>query len=318
MQTNNTLLAKWHFISIFLIFLASANAAANNTVSEITWLQSDTAPFHLKKSTHAPDGGLCDYLIEQLIETLPNIKHTRLLLPQKRIGKYLDEGQMACYPCMIHREKSTDRVTYSMPTTVYPPFNIITTPANAEAISLRHGDPVQLINLLTDTHFIFGQTAARKFTQEINEIARNTKSYENASLSWSSENESRAVIARLNHGYIDYTIDYPFLADYYNRFSELSNVVALPIANHQSNLVLGAVGCSSNAPNNFANNALQQINQVLQHTILPSVQYQASQRQWLESTFPDFITHYQQQILNVNRPANAAPAAVENPNKAEQ
>ncbi|WP_283710198.1 ABC transporter substrate-binding protein [Pseudoalteromonas prydzensis] len=313
-ESSNTLLAKWVFICTFL--LLSASATANNNVEEITWLQSDTAPFHLNKTSKAPNGGLCDYLIEQLIEQLPNIKHTRLLVPQKRIGKYLDEGKMACFPCMIHRTKSTDRVVYSIPTTVYPPFSIITTPAKAETISLQHGDPVQLIKLLTDSNFIFGQTAARKFTTEINEIARNTKSYDHASLSWSSENESSAVIARLNHGYIDYTIDYPFLADYYNRFSELSNVVALPIAN-QSNLVLGAIGCSTHAPNNFANNALRQINQVLQQNILPSAQYQASQRQWLEATFPDFIMQYQKQVLNVNPQATSAPAVVENPDKAE-
>lgn len=309
----------YYIITLFFYFSSNyAYANRTNTITEITWLQSDTAPFHLEKSTQAPAGGLCDYLVEQLIAQLPEIKHTRFLLPQKRIGKYLDEGKMACYPCMIHRTKSTDRAAYSIPTTVYPAFNIITTPTNAKAISLRHGAPVQLINLLTDNHFIFGQTAARKFTRKINEIAYNTKSYENASLSWGSENESSAVIARLNHGYIDYTIDYPFLADYYNRFSELSNVVALPIADHQNNLVLGAIGCSANAPNNFANNALRQINRVLQQSILPSAQYQTSQRQWLESTFPDFLVQYQQQVLNVNLPASAAPEEVEHPNKAEQ
>ena len=279
----------YYIVTLFTVFL-STNIQANNTdeVTHITWLQSDTPPFHLPKTEDAPTGGLCDYLVEQLINELPNITHTRLIVPQKRIGKYLDEGQTACFPCMIHRQKKTTRATYSIPTTVYPPFAIITTEQNATLISQRHSSPVNLVKLLTDDNFVFGQSAARKFTPALNTITRNTKSYENASLSWNSDNESSAVINRINHGYIDYTIDYPFLADYFNRFTPLTNVVTLPITNHQDNLVLGAVGCSSHAANNFADNALRQINQVLQQSILSSEQYQISQRQWLAATFPDF------------------------------
>ncbi|MGO3848421.1 MAG: ABC transporter substrate-binding protein, partial [Pseudoalteromonas prydzensis] len=106
--------------------------------------------------------------------------------------------------------------------------------------------------------------------------------------------------------------------DYFNRFTPLTNVVTLPITNHQDNLVLGAVGCSSHAANNFADNALRQINQVLQQSILSSEQYQISQRQWLAATFPDFNMHYQQLILNFNSPTSVVPAIVQNPDKAER
>ncbi len=278
------------------ISLASFACSSNN-IDEITWLYSDTAPFHLAKHEQSPNGGLCDYLTEQLIKELPQIKHSRLQLPNQRITKYLTEGHAACHPCMIYRKTSTVRAIYSIPTTVYPPFSIITTKNNAKTISRQHGSPVRLINLLIDNSFIFGQTAARQFTNEINTIAKNTGAKEKGSLSWGSENESYAVISRLNHGYIDYSIDYPFVADYYNRFTKQDNVIALPIEAPKNTFVLGAVGCSATAPNNFAEKALKIINEKLKQSILPSEKYQESQRKWLKNTFTDFDEYYQQLIL---------------------
>ncbi|MCQ8879083.1 ABC transporter substrate-binding protein [Pseudoalteromonas shioyasakiensis] len=272
-------------------------SSSSQNIEEITWLYSDTAPFHLAKSEQSPDGGLCDYLTEQLIKELPQIKHTRLQIPNQRITKYLTEGHKACHPCMIHRKNSTPRAKYSIPTTVYPPFSIITTTANAKKISQLHGPTVRLISLLTDSSFIFGKSAARKFTNEINTVAQNTGINSKASLSWSSENESRAVISRLNHGYIDYSIDYPFVADYYNRNTKLNNVVTLSIDSPREKFVLGAVGCSATAPNDFAKKALKIINDRLEQNILPSEKYQESQRKWLKNTFTDFDQYYQQQIL---------------------
>lgn len=295
----------WYLIQ-FLSYVFASNVAASSTITQITWLQSDNPPFHIAKSIKAPNGGLCDYLTEELIKQLPNIKHTRTIVPQARIGKYLDDGHTACYPCMIYREKNTTRAAYSIPTTVYPAFSVIAAPQKAQQITQRHGDPVQLVKLLTDKKFIFGKSAARKFSPEINQIAHNTKVYENASLSWSSENESNAVIARLNHGYIDYTIDYPFMADYYNRFSAQDNVTTLAISDNENNMVLGAIGCSASSANDFAKKLLPQINTILQQKILPSKEYQSSQRQWLEHTFSDFNTRYQQYVLQFKPQANAA------------
>ena len=126
------------------------------------------------------------------------------------------------------------------------------------------------------------------------------------------------MINRLNHGYIDYTIDYPFLADYYNRFSEFDNVVTLPIADHADKLVLGAIGCSTNAPNNFANNALKKINRVLTNSILPSAKYQQTQRVLLENTFAEFDQQYQQQILKLTQPTTLAEPISLSPSVTEQ
>ncbi|WP_394192734.1 ABC transporter substrate-binding protein [Pseudoalteromonas atlantica] len=293
------MIKRWNKNNTALLLLWTSGAFANTTdnISEITWLQSDTPPFHLNKSELTPYGGLCDNLVEQLIEHLPSLKHTRVVMPQKRIGKNLDEGENACFPCMIYLKEDTARATYSVPTAVYPPFSIITTANNATKINNKHGQPVQLVNLLIDPEFVFGQSAARKFTPKLNEIAKNTQIYNSASLSWSSENESKTVISRINHGYIDYTIDYPFMADYFNRENEHNTIVSLNFEANQAPFVMGAIGCSSSAPNEFGRKAIEKINKVLTQKVLPSKAYQRSQLFWLENSFTNFNQIYQQNIL---------------------
>lgn len=284
---------------LFFCFVSSSAFAAEKTdISKILWLQSANPPFHLEKSEHAPAGGLCDNLVEQLIENLPDIKHSRATIPQKRIGKYLDEGKMVCFPCMIHKKQANSRATFSIPTAIYPAFNIITSKSNAQKITQLHGLPVNLVSLLTDMSFIYGKSEARKFTNKLNEIVLNTKSSEHTSYSSSSDNESHAVIARINREYIDYTIDYPFIAHYFKRFSKNPQLTALPIEGQKNKLIHGAIGCSTSAANNFATQAISQINQVLKNIILNSTEYKQSQHYWLNTTINDFTKQYQQQIIN--------------------
>lgn len=285
---------KTALLCLLLLNTYAINAATN--VEQILWLQSATPPFHIEKSEQDPLGGLCDNLVDQLIENLPSIKHSRAVIPQKRIGKYMDEGQPACFPCMIYKEQATTRATFSVPTAIYPAFGIITTKNNAKKITQRHGEPVNLISLLTDRRFIYGKSEARKFTDILNQITFNTKSSERTSFSTSSDNETNVVIDRLDHDYIDYTIDYPFIADYFK--NEYKSVTALAIDNQQEQWVFGAVGCSTSAPNNFAKHVIKKVNHVLKNKVLNSQQYQKSQEKWLKPSIENFSKRYEQYILN--------------------
>ncbi|MEI8643255.1 ABC transporter substrate-binding protein [Pseudoalteromonas sp. Hal040] len=263
----------------------------------ITWLENDGKPFFIEKSNAYPHGGLCNEITDMLIEALPNINHNKVMLPQKRGSKYLDDGQMACYACMIHRDKKTNRATYSIPTTVYPPFSVLSTKEKALKIKQKHGNPVSLISLLTDANFMFGQNDARKFGSKLDTIAKNTKLYESAALSGTGSSPNFALLSQLEHGYIDYTIDYPYVADYYNQQNQ-QNIQKLTIVNPAQNVVFGAIGCSTNAPNNYAEKVLAEINEALKNKVLPSERYQQSQRVWLEQSFPEFSTYYQRYILD--------------------
>ena len=263
----------------------------------ITWLENDGKPFFVEKSSTTSHGGLCNEITDMLIEALPDINHSKVMLPQKRGSKYLDDGHMACYACMIHRDKKTNRATYSIPTTVYPPFSVLSTEEKTLKIKQKHGNPVSLISLFTDANFIYGQNDARKFGSQLDKIAKNTKLYESAALSGNGSSPNFALLSQLGHGYIDYTIDYPFVADYYNQQHQ-KNIQKLTIVNPAQNVVFGAIGCSTSAPNNYAENVLAEINEALKNKVLPSERYQQSQRVWLKQSFPEFSSYYQRYILD--------------------
>ncbi|KPM77069.1 hypothetical protein AOG26_11815 [Pseudoalteromonas sp. UCD-33C] len=263
----------------------------------ITWLENDGKPFFIEKSSTTSHGGLCNEITDMLIEALPDINHSKVMLPQKRGSKYLDDGHMACYACMIHRDKKTNRATYSIPTTVYPPFSVLSTEEKTLKIKQKHGNPVSLISLFTDANFIYGQNDARKFGSKLDKIAKNTKLYESAALSGNGSSPNFALLSQLEHGYIDYTIDYPFVADYYNQQHQ-KNIQKLTIVNPAQNVVFGAIGCSTSAPNNYAEKVLAEINEALKNKVLPSERYQQSQRVWLKQSFPEFSSYYQRYILD--------------------
>lgn len=288
----------YYAFCLLIVFNAHAVEQKVQPLEEIIWLQSYTPPFHIAKSESAPQGGICDNLTEQLIRTITDVKHTRLIVPQQRINKYLNEGKNVCFPCVIYKKNNNQQLNYSNPTTVYPPFSIITTKELKPQLEEKHGSPIHLINLLTDPQYVYGQAAARKFTTKINTIIENTKRDKESSLSWNSENESQAVIARLSHGFLDYSIDYPFMADYFNKQGEYTNIESVPIAENDIQFIRGAIGCAAKAPNNFAEQALKKINRALKNNVLQSPEYQQSQHNWLKTTFTDFDKHYQQQVIN--------------------
>jgi len=291
---------------LFSSFTALGNTKQAEPIKEIIWLQSYTPPFHITKSDKAPQGGLCDNLTEQLINTITDVKHTRLVVPQQRINKYLNEGKNVCFPCVIYKKQNNHILKLSNPTTVYPPFSVLTTTELAPKLTKKHGLPINLINLLADQNYIYGQAAARKFSNRINTIISNTKLNNSSSFSWSSENESQAVIARLSRGFLDYSIDYPFMADYFNKQGRFNNITSIPLAEEEDGFIRGAVGCAVKAKNNFATQAIKRINNALKTTILQSPEYIKSQHAFLNPSFADFNKHYQQQVINFKLPATDA------------
>lgn len=107
-------------LSTLVIFSLYSHTLIAKPVEEILWLQSKTPPFHLDADDS--QSGLCDNLTEQLISTIKGVKHTRLVLPQKRINKYIDEGKNVCFPCAIYKHSANKQFIYSIPTSIYPPI----------------------------------------------------------------------------------------------------------------------------------------------------------------------------------------------------
>ena len=300
-------------LTLLLLFSNYCISKPEKPIFEITWLQSNTPPFHLQPDELQP--GLCDNLTKQLISAIEDVKHTHLVMPQKRINKYIQEGRNVCFPCVIHKKSANKVYIYSNPTAIYPAFSIIATKSKADIISKKHGNPIDLISLFTDESFTYGQAGARLFSADLNTIIENSLTHQNVSLSWNSDNESGAVINRLRHGFLDYSLDYPFMASYFNKQINLKEIISIPIAKSKNSLIQGAVGCATNAPNNFASQAITKINAVLKSSILSSSTYQQSQRYWLDEHIENFDMLYYQYVLNFDSQTSDAPISTADHNK---
>ncbi len=266
---------------LYLVPVTGLQAQDTTTSQTLTieWLQSDAEPFFIARTETYPYGGLCDTLVEEIIRVTPQINHIRTVIPQARISKALDEGHTACFPCMIHRVKNTTRANYSIPTVRYPPFVVIATPAKARVIRERYGSPVELSRLLADSGLIRGQHGARKLPPELQHLASSPSATRSLAKNYRAENETQSIIDMLEHGYIDYTLDYPFVATYFNR--ELSTrLEVIPFTSAKQLPVFGAVGCATSAPNDFARQALSAINKALQEKVLQSPRYLESLHFW--------------------------------------
>ncbi|WP_278404418.1 ABC transporter substrate-binding protein [Pseudoalteromonas ruthenica] len=276
------------------LVLCTAWSTKAQTVEKIIWLQSKTPPFHLPRTTEYPFAGLCDELLNQLITKMPGIEHEKLLLPQKRIHRYMNEGEKVCFPCMIHRNKDTHTAKLSIPTAVYPPFTLITTVDKRDQLTQAHGKPINLASLFADDSFTYGQVAARRFSGELQTLLQQTAHSRPAVLSYRADGESGAIAEMLQHDIIDYTLDYPYMARYFAK--KYGNIRALE-TNLTQDLVRGAVGCSASAADSFAEQAISAINKALKQDVLENTNYVLSQRFWLAPYFTDFDAVYKTHVL---------------------
>ncbi|MBH0058162.1 ABC transporter substrate-binding protein [Pseudoalteromonas sp. SWXJZ94C] len=295
-------------LSLFITYNVCASEQEKQPLQEIIWLQSHTAPFHIAKSERSPQGGLCDNLTEQLINNIPGVKHTRLAVPQARIHKYLAEGKNICLPCTLYKNHSNQMFKYSNPTAVYPPFSVITTKALKPILTKKYGNPIHLISLLTDQNYIYGQAATRRFSPNINTIINNRVLHINAPLNL--KDQSQALTTQLNYGFLDYVIDYPFMINYFKQQNKFNNLVSIPIEENYNTVIQGAVSCAVNAPNNFAEQAINKINFALKNKILQSYEYQHTQYDWLNNGTNNFRQHYSDYVLNFNSHTTAAQASI--------
>lgn len=250
---------------------------ASGGPEKITWLINDAPPFFIVSDPHQ-DSGICDTTLNYLERALPNIQHERLTLPHTRIGKMLDEGMKACFPCMIKRNAATSRARFSNATVVYPPHSLVTSQHKSEDIRFISKDGVTLSQLLDDESLIFAKHAGRLFGPRIDEILSTSGDKKRRLILSNEAKSTTSVLQLLQIGRADFTIEYPAIVNYFNATNH-PKLIQWTMTENQYQPVVGAVGCSVSAPDDFAINALEAINDALQK-IVHQEQYQQEVSHW--------------------------------------
>lgn len=264
---------------------------------KITWVKSDSPPFNIASGDELVGKGICDGVMDEIIAAAPHIDFDIYLMPQTRFSKLMDSGAKVCYACMIHREKATSRATYSIPNIIYPPYVIATTPAMAEKIKEKFGEPVDLALLANDESFRLGRDSERRFDSNIQALLEESKAYKYSVVLFNETGAMTALMRMMEMGRLDYLIDYPSNFTYLNATLNIP-LTTIAIKQNEGKFVKGAIGCATSAPDNFAQEALERINNVLKNKVLKSPSYLAHLNFWMSGSFSDYLAVYEEVVVN--------------------
>lgn len=266
-----------HFCLFFrvlgaLIAVSFSSAQADSVV----WTTTDAPPFHILSGKYAGQG-VCDVLIKDITERLPQFEHELLQLPQARMDKMLRSGEPLCFPCLI-RKSSEDEFIYSDAINIRQPHRLILNPSSYQAIKAQYGEPVSLTRLLADEHFRFGYPLGRKYGSLQPLIDEHgVAGYNKLSLPVEKSVPELVSMERL-----DYSIDYEMVANYYRRVKG-KTLYLLKIEENYGQEITGAVGCTNS---DWGQRAITAINRVL-----PEVLESSAYRQSLHFWFGDSLIY---------------------------
>ncbi|SNY42239.1 conserved hypothetical protein [Arsukibacterium tuosuense] len=230
-------------------------ATQDNTVENtpIHWTINDAPPFHVLHGEYQRQG-ICDVLTRVVHRYLPAQQASYLQMPQPRIAQALDNKEPVCFPCMIYKPAGEPRAVYSLPTHVYYPHHIITSETTARTLRALYGEPILLEKLLDDSRFRLGYPAGRRYG-----ILQPLLNEHDPYLARAGAGGAVAILHMISSGRLDYTIDYPIVANYFQRLYNRSMVTLEITENHQQP-VAGAIGCANT---DWGKSKIAEINRVI-------------------------------------------------------
>lgn len=263
------------FFFSFVFSTAILGAEPETSINQINWGINIAPPFHIADGEYAQKG-LCDVLVDTVHRYLPELKKRRNIMPHPRISMALERSEHLCFPCVIAKKQGERGAFYSQATHVYTAHKIITNQKTANNLKQQYGLPVPLTLLLKDKDLTFGYPAGRRYgvLQPIIEGQRNMA---DNLLVRAGENGPLAILQMITSQRLDYTVDYSIVKRYHQLTSGVQ-LHLLPIAENNSQPVMGAIACSNS---DWGRSVIQKINHVMPQ-IHRDEAFQSSLAFWFE------------------------------------
>ncbi|WP_051685904.1 hypothetical protein [Rheinheimera texasensis] len=246
-------LSRW--LSAFCLGCALVQTT---TAAELQWAVNHAPPFHIVDGPLRGQG-ICDVLIERLHLLLPGVKAKLNQMPQLRVTRELQQQHQLCFACMLQPKQPLSGVIYSDSTHQYRPHQVITRPALADQLRRQFGPQPAFANLLRVPNLRFGYPAGRKYGILQPLIDAHQQQHPQQVLQRTGDNETIAMLNMVAHNRLDYTLEYPFVYQYYRELGG-TELTLLPLAEKQAEQLPGVIGCG-NAPQN--QQLMPKINQVI-------------------------------------------------------
>lgn len=238
--------------------LLSAVLPQARAATKLHWAVNHAPPFHIVDGPLRGQG-ICDVLIERLHVLLPDVEGKLNQMPQLRVTRELQHQHQLCFACMLQPKQPLSGVIYSDSTHQYRPHQVMTRPALASQLRRQFGPQPAFANLLRVPNLRFGYPAGRKYGILQPLIEAHQQQHPQQVLQRTGDNETIAMLNMVAHNRLDYTLEYPFVYQYYRELGG-EELTLLPLTENQTEQPSGVIGCG-NAPEN--QQLMPQINQVI-------------------------------------------------------
>lgn len=223
--------------------LATVHHAAASNNNTVIWALNEAPPFHMAAGPERGQG-FCEELVAAAIRATPEFQHDVHYVPNLRVEMLWQNNQNLCFPCMIHRDPPQSAVVYSKITHNYPPHGIITRPGLAQEMIAKFGNPIDLQALSQADQYRFVQPAGRGYGElqpiVVDHILSSLKT-----TVLTGDHGNASMFAMIDSERVDYTIDYPFVMDYFAGQSQRP-FQFIPIAQNHQQVLAGAMACTDN------------------------------------------------------------------------
>lgn len=251
-------LLRWASAFCLSTSLVCTALLQTSNAAELQWAVNHAPPFHIVDGPLRGQG-ICDVLIERLHLLLPGVEAKLHQMPQLRVTRVLQQQHQLCFACMLQPNKPLSGVIYSDSTHSYRPHQLMTRPELATKLHQQFGPQLSFTDSLKVPKLRFGYPAGRKYGILQPLIDAYQQQHPQQVLQRTGDNETIAMLNMVAQNRLDYTLEYPFVYQYYRELGG-AELTLLPLAENQAEQPQGVIGCG-NAPEN--QQLMPQINQVI-------------------------------------------------------
>ncbi|MCP3944269.1 MAG: transporter substrate-binding domain-containing protein [Desulfobacteraceae bacterium] len=201
-------------IGILIFFSCSPQLFAKD---KLTWLTLNWPPWMILEGKDQGKGQF-DYILREARKNLPQYDHVTEKMNWARFWYEVKNNNNICSPFVLKTAKREEIVYFSIPHTFVLPNAIIMRKTDIKR--LGNPDTYSIVELLQDKRFKGYVEKSRSFTAIVDNVLQKHESGSNLTRVAESP---ESLIKMVATGRVDYTIEYPIVAAYYDKNEQLLN-----------------------------------------------------------------------------------------------
>nr|WP_281255647.1 TIGR02285 family protein [Desulfamplus magnetovallimortis] len=221
------LLKLWQCVLLLFTFIIASSSCLSKVYSKdsITWMILDWPPWMILEGEDKGNGRF-NHILKVAQDNLPEYDHVTEIMNWARFWHEVEQNNNICYPFGLKSGNRENLVYYSIPHTFVLPNAIIIKKADAD--KLGNPESYSIVTLLSDKRFNGYAEKNRSFTEKVDTLL---KKYESGSNLTRVSARAESLIKMVSTGRIDYTIEYPIVAEYYNKKGDdTASITSIPIS----------------------------------------------------------------------------------------